>query len=142
MMSSVSGIPRRRLLLLAAISALGACSRQPTLAEKIAKDPYLPRLRSDPMYSWHVDGAERQAPHETPYDQNSIAELKIAEIIIVHSVQSGVDINDVYAQARVARTAAGYNESDFRVTSDGLNITCYLGIDADNRIVSVTLSAP
>lgn len=79
---------------------------------------------------------------EAPYDPNSIAELKTAEIVIFHSLHSGVDINSVYAQAREARTAAGYNESGFRIMPDGLKITCSLGFDINRRINEVTLLTP
>ena len=136
-----TGVTRRSLLLLGGMSSLSGCSSPPSRAEMIASDPYLPRLRADPMYSWRVEGADRQAPSETPYVKDSYAETKNAEIIIVHAVHVGVNIDSVLAQGEAAATAAGYDASGYR--GEGLRIHCMVAatVPPDGRIL-VILRAP
>src|SRR5450759_2191236 len=55
--------------------------------------------REDPMYSWQVDGADRQAPHESPEDLHAWGEPTQSEIIIEHLVHPGVDIKALYEKA-------------------------------------------
>jgi len=71
-----------------------------TPEDLVAKDPYLWQLREDPMYSWQVDGADRQAPHESPEDLHAWGEPTQSEIIIEHLVHPGVDIKALYEKPR------------------------------------------
>jgi hypothetical protein len=93
------------------------------------------------MYSWQVDGADRQAPHESPEDLHAWGEPTQSEIIIEHLVHPGVDIEALYEKARAARFAAGYDDSYYRVNSHGLRINCMIGSDPEQGLILIRLQA-
>jgi hypothetical protein len=102
-----------------------------------------PAAPGDPTYSWRVEGADRQTPSETPYNKDSYAEIKNAEIIIVHALHLGVDVDSLLAQGEAAAKAAGYGESGYRVDETGLRIQCVLAASVPhNGRILVILSAP
>lgn len=112
-----------------------------TPEDLIARDPYLPELRADPMYSWQVDGADRQTPQESPEDLHGWGEQTNSEIIIEHVVHSGIDINALYEKATAAYKAAGYDESGYRTISNGLRINCMIGLDLKDGMILIRLRA-
>ena len=135
------GVSRRGLFALVTATGLSACSSQ-SRDEKIAKDPYLPQLRADPMYSWRVEGADRQAPAESPVDLSDPVEVRQAQITIYHLVHPDVDIDALYAQAIAARRTAGYDDSRYRVNDSGLRMKCEIVTVPRNRSLLFALSAP
>lgn len=110
--------------------------------EKIANDPYLPRMRSDPMYSLRLTGAERQNPRESPYDKDSYSENPNAQITISHIADPGVDLDRLREQALAFARAAGYGADGYRNDGSGLRINCKVGILGSDRTILIILTAP
>jgi hypothetical protein len=135
-------VSRRGIFALAAVAGLGACSNQPSKQELTAKDPYLPRLRADPMYAWRVEGADRQVLSETPYDPNSYGETKNSQIIVEHVAHAGVDLYALLHQGEAASRAAGYSDSGYRDDATGLRINCTVQTVATDGAIWVVLTAP
>lgn len=136
-------IPSRRLaLILGASFVLGSCSRSPTLKEKIASDPYLPRMRQDPMYGLQLPGALRQSPFESPYEKDSWGENPNAQITISHLADPGVDLILLRDKALAFARSVGYSDSGYRTDESGLTINCKLGITASDRTLLIILTAP
>jgi hypothetical protein len=128
--------------MLSGMLTFSGCSTGPSKAELIAKDPYLPQLRADPMCAWSVDGADRQSPSETPYNPKSYGETKNSQIIISHALHAGIDIDSVLAKGEIAAKAAGYSESGYRVDPSGLRINCKVEAVRTTRTVLIVLTAP
>ena len=132
-------IPRRMLAAFALAPIVGGCTE--SLAQRIAKDPYLPTMMRDPLYLWNPPGSVKRSEGIRPKSDSQFASGNSSSSInIVFIVLDGQDPDQLLQEGLRIQAAAGYVDG-VREISPGLKILSNVVRLEDNQ-VGVVLLAP
>ncbi len=131
---------RRSLMAWFAGMSLSGCAEDK--AAKIARDPYLPTMMKDPLYTWRPSGDLTRTEIILPRNDNQLAGgTAVSDINIKFVYRTTGDASSLLADARLVSSAAGY-VNGYREDSTGLRISLVMGmLSAENGIV-IHLHAP
>ena len=133
-------VPRRALLAWCAVLSLGGCAEDE--ATKIAKDPYLPTMMKDPLYTWRPAGDLSRTEALLPRSTDNLASgTAMSSIVITFTFLTSADPHSLLLRAQEVAANAGYIGGT-RVLMAGVNIGIVIGILKDSDGLSVILTAP
>jgi hypothetical protein len=133
-------VSRRSLLAWCATVSLGGCAEDE--AGKIARDPYLPTMMKDPLYTWRPGGDLTRTEILLPKSDDQLAGGTRVSRISVHFVyRTSGDASSLLQQAQRISSDAGY-VNGYREDSTGLRIHSSMGTLSGENGILVILLAP
>jgi hypothetical protein len=133
-------VSRRSLLAWCAALSLSGCAEDE--ATKIAKDPYLPAMMKDPLYTWRPAGDLSRTETLLPKSTDNLASgTTISRILITFILRTAGNPESLLHDAQVVSQGAGYVNGE-RVLMPGVNVSSLIMIAKDRNGVLITLSAP
>ena len=119
-------VSRRALLALCSAIGLGGCVEGK--ASKIAKDPYLPTMMQDPLYTWVPAVDVTRTEIVSPRDNSQLASgTSVSRMSIRLICRTPANAADLLAEAQQVATTAGY-VNDYRVAPGGLRVHTTMGL--------------
>ncbi len=133
-------VSRRSLVAWCAAISLSGCAEDK--ATKIAKDPYLPTMMKDPLYTWRPAGDLTRTEIILPKNDNQLAGgTRVSDITVKFVYRTSGDASSLLRQAQQVSLDAGY-VNGYREDSTGLRIHTTIGtLNAENGIL-IIFSAP
>jgi hypothetical protein len=133
-------LSRRSLMALLASIGLSGCAEDE--ATKIAKDPYLPIMMKDPLYTWRPAGDITRKEIVLPKNDNQLAGgTRISSISIELAYRTSGDATRLLEQAQQVSLDAGY-VNGHRKDATGLGIQSAMHINGNGNGIIILLSAP
>jgi hypothetical protein len=133
-------VSRRAVMAWCAAIGLGGCSED--MATRIARDPYLPTMMKDPLYTWRPDGDLARTEIKSPRDNGQLASgSSVSGLILEFRFRTSGDAGGLLRQAEQISANAGY-KNDYRVDPTGLRIHTTMGILKTEDGIQIVFSAP
>jgi hypothetical protein len=131
---------RRSLIALCAIVSLSGCAEDE--ASKIARDPYLPTMMKDPLYTWRPAGDLSRTEALLPRSTDNFASgTAVSSILITFTFRTVGNAAALLQEAQSVSASAGY-ENDTRVLLPGVNVMCTIITPKDENGLLIVLVAP
>lgn len=135
-----SAVPVSRRGMIALVSLFGVSGCVGTFDDKVAKDPYISLIKTDPMFSWAPPGNLNRTVSYIPLTDQPLANQQ-ASVMVVYSVPDAAIIPDLIKLAFDASLANGYSSSGKRDTG-GTTILLSIQAAATTQGISLILQAP
>jgi hypothetical protein len=134
-----SSVSRRSLVALCAAIGLGGCAEDK--ATKVARDPYLPTMMKDPLYTWRPGGDLTRTEILAPKSDDQLASgTAVSRISVKFVFRTPGDASSLLQQAQQVSSDAGY-VNGYREDSTGLRIHSGTGtLSAENGILIILLA--
>jgi hypothetical protein len=133
-------VSRRLLVAWCAAIGLGGCAEDE--ATKIAKDPYLPTMMNDPLYTWRPGGDLTRTEILLPKSDDQLASGTAVSRISVELVyRTSGDASGLLRQAQQVSADAGYLNG-FRRDPNGLRIQSGIHVNGGGNGIVIILLAP
>jgi hypothetical protein len=134
------GIPGRWLMMLFAIFGPGGCAEDK--ATKITKDPYLPTMMKDPLFTWMPKGDIARTQTLLPRNNSQMASgSSVSRIVVELTFRTSGDAAELLRQAEEISANAGYI-NNYRQDSTGLGIHRTMGILKGYKGIQIVFLAP
>ena len=117
-MTMVQLISRRGLFAAASAVSLASCSKEPSVEEEVAGDPYLTLIRQDPMFNWTPPGDMRREEVLSPLNSKGPNPDRFAFAIVKYYVGPGGDIVALMDLAAKTSVTFGYVNGSRQLTPD------------------------
>jgi hypothetical protein len=137
---SRESVSRRSLFAICAAACLGGCAEDE--ATKVAKDPYLPTMMKDPLYTWRPTGELTRTEGLSPKSTDNLASgTAVSRILIKFFFRTTGDADSLFREAQRISSQAGYIDST-RVLLPAVNVECIIAITSDHNGIVISLTAP
>jgi len=128
------------MIAVCAVVVMSGCSEDE--ATKIAKDPYLPTMMKDPLYTWRPAGDLSRTEQLIPVNTNKLASgTSTSRILITFTLRAGGNPDSLLQEAQRISTGAGYL-SGIRVLTPGVNVSCNIDVTKNGDGLLIHLVAP
>jgi hypothetical protein len=131
-------VSRRGLIAIAVVAGVSGCGL--SFDDKVAKDPYISLIKTDPMFSWAPPGKLTRTVTYSPLSDQPLANQQ-ATAVVVYYVPDAAKIPDLVKLAFDASLANGYNSSGKR-DAGGIVILLSIQTAASMQGVSLIFQAP
>jgi len=139
---SVGGkyVSRRSLFAWCAAISLSGCAEDE--ATKVAKDPYLPTMMKDALYTWRPTGDLKRTEALFPRSTDNVASgTSVSSILITFTFKSPGNPANLLQDAQRIAADEGYINGT-RILMPNVNVTNTMGVTNDNNGIQILLIAP
>jgi hypothetical protein len=124
------------------LAALGLGGCADGEATRIAKDPYLPTMMKDPLYTWQPAGDLTRKEIVLPKNDNQLAGgTRVSRISIELAYRTSGDASSLLKQAQQVSLDAGY-VNGYRRDVAGFGIQSSMHINGSGNGIIILLLAP
>jgi hypothetical protein len=125
---------------LCAALTLGGCAEDK--AAKIARDPYLPTMMKDPLFTWRPEGDASRTESLSPKSTDQLASgTAVSGILITLIYRNAGDPKILLDEALRIAADEGYVNSR-RSLLPGVSVSCSIAVLKDVRGIGIHLTAP